>query len=123
MQRRKNESTFDSSSQSQNIKIKLSSFSVLSVEKAAIDLTLTLNKIGLMYLGPIPLPNSTTELTVNRSPHVNGKARDKLRLVKHSRVLVLLNASSSEIDAISSINIASGVGVEINILGNKESMS
>jgi ribosomal protein S10 len=43
-----------------------------------------------------------------------------MKLVKHHRMIILLDAYASQIEEISSINIASGVGIEIQIMNAKK---
>jgi small subunit ribosomal protein S10 len=116
----KESTRLDASQPSQNIKIKLSSFSSTVVDKAAADLVVALKRVNATVLGAIPLPNATTFFTVNRSPHVDGSSREKMKLVKHHRMIILLDAYASQIEEISSINIASGVGIEIQIMNAKK---
>ncbi|MBL0726017.1 MAG: 30S ribosomal protein S10 [Alphaproteobacteria bacterium] len=111
-------SAFDQ--KSQNVKIRLSSFASSILDKATMDLVIALRKVSAMVVGPIPLPNSIVTMPVNRSPHVDGQSKEKMRIVRHYRMLIILNATSAEIDAISSINIASGVGIEIQVTARKK---
>ena len=106
---------FDFGQNSQKVTIKLSSFSTGALDEAVSNLVLCLRKVSAMIVGPIPLPNRKSSIVVNRSPHVDGKSKDKMGIIKHYRMIILLDATSTEIDAISSVSIASGVGVEIQI--------
>jgi ribosomal protein S10 len=56
----KESTRLDASQPSQNIKIKLSSFSSTVVDKAAADLVVALKRVNATVLGAIPLPNATT---------------------------------------------------------------
>ena len=104
----------------QNVKIRLSSFTSSVLDKSTIDLVSALRKVNAMFVGPIPLPNSIITMPVNRSPHVDGQSKEKMRIVKHYRMIIILNATSAEVDAISSINISSGVGIEIQVISKKK---
>ena len=107
------------SDQPQNIKIKLSSFTASALDKSSADVVSALRKVGAMIVGPIPMPNASVSFSLNKSPHVNGKSKEKGKIVKHSRIIILLNATKVEIEAMSSINISSGVGVEIRVISKK----
>ena len=76
------------------------------------------NRNNVTIVGPICMPNKTYQFTVNRSPHVDAKARDRMSLVRHSRMIILLGANHTAIEAISSVNLASGVGIEIEVMNS-----
>lgn len=110
---------FNFEQKSQNVKIRLSSFTTDVLDSAVVHLVSSLKKVGAMIIGPVPLPNSASVFSVNRSPHIDGKSKERFRIVRHYRMLILLNATTTEVDAISSINIPSGVGVEIQVTARK----
>ncbi|MGH2644365.1 MAG: 30S ribosomal protein S10 [Chitinophagaceae bacterium] len=48
-----------------------------------------------------------------RSPHVNKKAREQFELCTHKRLLDIYTSSSRTVDALSKLDLPSGVDVEI----------
>ena len=70
------------------------------------------NKIAVVT-GPIPLPTHKKIFTVLRSPHVNKKAREQFQLCTHKRLLDIYTSSSRTVDALSKLDLPSGVDVEI----------
>ena len=48
-----------------------------------------------------------------RSPHVNKKSREQFQLATHKRLLDIYTSSSRTVDALSKLDLPSGVEVEI----------
>ncbi len=61
----------------------------------------------------IALPNTIQKYTVLKSPHVNKKAREQFQLCTHKRLLDIYTSSSRTVDALSKLDLPSGVDVEI----------
>jgi ribosomal protein S10 len=70
-------------------------------------------KKGAVVTGPIPLPTRTKIFTVLRSPHVNKKSREQFQLATHKRLLDIYTSTSRTVDALSKLDLPSGVEVEI----------
>ena len=98
---------------SQKIRIKLKSYDFNLVDKSAEKIVKTVKMTGAVVSGPIPLPTHKKIYTVLRSPHVNKKAREQFQLCTHKRLLDIYTSSSRTIDALSKLDLPSGVEVEI----------
>ena len=99
---------------SQRIRIKLQSYDHNLVDKSAEKIVKTVRSTGAVVTGPIPLPTRKKIFTVLRSPHVNKKSREQFQLATHKRLLDIYTSSSSRtVDALSKLDLPSGVEVEI----------
>jgi small subunit ribosomal protein S10 len=98
---------------SQRIRIKLQSYDHNLVDKSAEKIVKTVRSTGAVVTGPIPLPTHKKIFTVLRSPHVNKKAREQFQLSTHKRLLDIYTSSSRTVDALSKLDLPSGVEVEI----------
>jgi small subunit ribosomal protein S10 len=98
---------------SQRIRIKLQSYDHNLVDKSAEKIVKTVRTTGAVVTGPIPLPTQKKVFTVLRSPHVNKKAREQFQLHTHKRLLDIYTSSSRTVDALSKLDLPSGVEVEI----------
>ena len=98
---------------SQRIRIKLQSYDHNLVDKSAEKIVKTVRSTGAVVTGPIPLPTHKKIFTVLRSPHVNKKAREQFQLCTHKRLLDIYTSSSRTVDALSKLDLPSGVEVEI----------
>lgn len=98
---------------SQRIRIKLQSYDHSLVDKSAEKIVKTVRGTGAVVTGPIPLPTHKKIFTVLRSPHVNKKSREQFQLATHKRLLDIYTSSSRTVDALSKLDLPSGVEVEI----------
>ncbi|PZX64765.1 SSU ribosomal protein S10P [Hydrotalea sandarakina] len=98
---------------SQRIRIKLQSYDHNLVDKSAEKIVKTVRSTGAVVTGPIPLPTHKRIFTVLRSPHVNKKSREQFQLCTHKRLLDIYTSSSRTVDALSKLDLPSGVEVEI----------
>ncbi len=98
------------------IRIKLKSFDHNLVDKSAEKIVKTVKSTGAVVNGPIPLPTNKKIFTVLRSPHVNKKAREQFELNAHKRLMELYSSSSKTIEALSKLELPSGVEVEIKLI-------
>lgn len=98
---------------SQRIRIKLKSYDHNLVDKSAEKIVKTVRNTGAVVSGPVPLPTQKKIFTVLRSPHVNKKSREQFQLATHNRMLDIYTTSSRTVDALSKLDLPSGVEVEI----------
>ena len=98
---------------SQRIRIKLKSYDYNLVDKSAEKIVKTVKATNAVVSGPIPLPTEKKIFTVLRSPHVNKKAREQFQLCTHKRLLDIYTSTSRTVDALSKLDLPSGVDVEI----------
>jgi small subunit ribosomal protein S10 len=98
---------------SQRIRIKLQSYDHNLVDKSAEKIVKTVRSTGAVITGPIPLPTQKRIFTVLKSPHVNKKSREQFQLSTHKRLLDIYTSSSRTVDALSKLDLPSGVDVEI----------
>jgi small subunit ribosomal protein S10 len=99
----------------QKIRIKLKSYDHHLVDKSAEKIVKTVKSTGAVVSGPIPLPTNKRIYTVLRSPHVNKKAREQFQLCTYKRLLDIYSSSPKTIDALSKLELPSGVEVEIKV--------
>ena len=95
------------------IRIKLKSYDHNLVDKSAEKIVKTVKITGAVVSGPIPLPTHKNIYTVLKSPHVNKKAREQFQLCSHKRLMDIYNSTSKTVDALMSLELPSGVEVEI----------
>ena len=100
---------------SQKIRIKLKSYDHNLVDKSAEKIVKTVKATGAVVSGPIPLPTHKRIYTVLKSPHVNKKAREQFELCSYKRLLHIYSSSSKTVDGLMSLELPSGVDVEIKV--------
>lgn len=66
-------------------------------------------------VGPIPLPTEIKRYTVNRSTFVHKDSREQFELRVHKRLVDILNPNQKIIEALTNLNLPSGVDIEIKM--------
>ena len=67
-------------------------------------------------LGPVPLPTEIKKYTVNRSSFVYKNAREQFEMRVHKRLIDILNPSPRIIEALTNLNLPSGVNIDVKML-------
>jgi len=101
--------------QTQTIRIRLKGYDHRLLDQASGDIISTAKRTGARVRGPIPLPTWIERFVVNRGPHVDKKSRDQFEIRTHRRLLDILEPTPQTIDALSKIDLAAGVDVEIRV--------
>ncbi len=97
------------------IRIRLRAFDHQLLEKSTSDIVDTARRTGAKVAGPIPLPSSIRRYTVLRGPHVDKKSREQFEVRTHRRLVDILDPTPQTVDALSQLDLASGVDVEIKL--------
>ncbi len=100
---------------SQKIRIKLKSYDHMLLDKSSEHIVKAAKTSGAVVCGPIPLPTHKRIFTVNRSTFVNKKSREQFELSSYKRLIDIYNASKQTVDALTKLEIASGVEVSIQM--------
>jgi len=99
----------------EKIRVRLKAFDHRILDQATSEIVNTAKRTGATVKGPIPLPTHIEKYTVIRSPHVNKKSREQFEIREHKRILDILESNPQTIDALSKLDLAAGVDVEIKI--------
>ena len=99
--------------QGQTIRIRLKAFDYRVLDSSTSEIVNTAKRTGARVRGPIPLPNKIEKFTVLRGPHIDKKSREQFQLATHKRLLDIYTSSSRTVDALSKLDLPSGVEVEI----------
>lgn len=66
--------------------------------------------------GPVPLPTDIRKYTVNRSSFVHKDAREQYEIRTHKRLLDIVSPSQQVIEALSNMNLPSGVNIDVKMI-------
>src|SRR5687768_7523491 len=97
----------------QNIRIRLKAFDHRVLDASTREIVSTAKRTGAQVRGPIPLPTRIEKFTVNRSPHIDKKAREQFEIRTHKRLLDIVDPTPQTVDALMKLDLAAGVDVEI----------
>ena len=97
------------------IRIKLKGFEHKSVDLACAKIIETVKRTGGEVSGPVPLPTEVEKITILRAVHKYKDSREQFEKRTHKRLIVINNPSKETIDAITHLDIPSGVDVQVNL--------
>ena len=97
------------------IRIKIRAYDNRIIDQATKTIIDTAMRNDAKVAGPVPLPTEKARFTVNRSTFVHKNAREQYEMRVHKRLIDILGASPKCIDALMSLNLPSGVDVEIKM--------
>ncbi len=99
----------------QQLKIKLRGYDHKVVDACAKQIIDTALRQGAVVHGPIPLPTEIRRYTVNRSTFVHKDSREQFETRMHKRLIIIPDPSPQIIEALTTLNLAAGVDIEIKI--------
>ena len=98
---------------SQKIRIKLMSYDTEMLDQAAAKIIETMQKSGAKISGPIPLPTKIEKVTILRAVHKYKDSREQFEMRTHKRLIVISNPSKDTIEALTRLDLPSGVEISI----------
>ena len=72
-------------------------------------------RFGATVSGPIPLPTEIKKYTVNRSSFVYKDAREQFEMRVHKRLIDILNPDAKVVEALTNLNLPSGVNIDVKM--------
>ena len=99
-----------------NVKIRLKAYEHRTLDIAAEKIVQTANEHGAKkVVGPVPLPTEKEVVTILRSVHVNKDSREQFESRTHKRLIEIVGPTPETIDALSRLELPSGVDIEIKL--------
>ena len=95
------------------IRINLKAYDHRSIDLAAGKIVETVKRTGGEISGPIPLPTEVEKVTVLRAVHGYKDAREQFEMRTHKRLIDIKNPSKETIEALSHLDLPSGVAISI----------
>ena len=99
----------------QKVRIKIKSFDHRLADQAVKKIIDAVERTGAIVVGPVPLPTHIEKFCVIRSPNIDKDSREQFEIRTHRRVIDVLQPSSKTIDALSQLDLASGVEIDIKL--------
>lgn len=97
------------------IRIKLKSFDHRILDQSALQIADTVERTGAQIAGPIPLPTRIEKFCVIRSPFIDKDSREQFEIRTHKRLIDIITPTSKTIEALTRLNLPSGVDIEIKL--------
>ena len=95
------------------VRIKLKAYDHRVLDAAAIKIVDTVKRTGGEISAPVPLPTKIQKITVLRAVHNYKDAREQFEMRTHKRLIDIKDPSKDTMDALTHLDIPSGVDIEI----------
>lgn len=99
----------------QKIRIKLKGFDHKVLDQSAVQIVEAIERTGAVVVGPVPLPTHIKKFCVIRSPFIDKDSQEQFEIRTHVRLIDIVETTSKTIDALTSLNLPSGVNIDIKI--------
>jgi small subunit ribosomal protein S10 len=99
----------------QKIRIRLKAYDHRILDQSARQIVETAERMGAQVAGPVPLPTAIEKFCVIRGPHVDKDSREQFEIRTHKRLIDIVEPTSKTVSALMSLNLPSGVDIEIKI--------
>lgn len=97
------------------VRIKLKAFEHKSLDNACAKIVETVKRTGGEVSGPIPLPTDIEKITILRAVHKYKDSREQFEKRTHKRLIDINNPSKETIEALTHLDIPSGVDIQIKL--------
>jgi small subunit ribosomal protein S10 len=100
---------------SQKVRVKVKGFDHRLVDQAVRQIIEAVESSGGIVVGPVPLPTRIEKYCVTRSPNIDKDSREQFEIRTHKRLIDIQQPTPKAIDALTQINVASGVEIDIKL--------
>ena len=97
------------------IRIRLKSFDHKILDTSAEKIVAAAKKSGAQVVGPVPLPTEKEIYTILRAVHKYKDSREQFEKRTHKRLIDINNPSKETIEALTHLDIPSGVDIQIKL--------
>ena len=97
------------------VRINLKAYDHRLLDIAAGKIVETVKRLGGKVSGPIPLPTEVEKVTVLRAVHKYKDSREQFESRTHKRLIDILEPSKEVVDALTHLDIPSGVDIDIKL--------
>jgi len=99
----------------QKIRIKLKGYDHKILDQSAEQIVSAVEATGAVVSGPVPLPTHIQKFSVIRSPFIDKDSQEQFEIRTHKRLIYIIETTSKTIDALTSLSLPSGVGIDIKL--------
>ncbi|NLL44361.1 MAG: 30S ribosomal protein S10 [Mollicutes bacterium] len=97
----------------ERVRIKLKAYEHRILDNACAKIVETVKRTGGEISGPIPLPTEIEKITILRAVHKYKDSREQFEKRTHKRLIDIINPSKETIEALTHLEIPSGVDIQI----------
>ena len=97
------------------VRIKLKAFEHKSLDTACAKIVETVKRTGGEVSGPVPLPTEIEKITILRAVHKYKDSREQFEKRTHKRLIDIANPTKETVEALTHLDIPSGVDIQIKL--------
>jgi small subunit ribosomal protein S10 len=99
----------------QKLRLRVAAYENKILDSSTKQIVDTALRYGAVVRGPIPLPTNIKKYTVNRGAFVHKNAREQFEMRVHRRMIDIMNPSQKIVEALTNLNLPSGVNVDVKM--------
>ena len=100
---------------SQKVRVKVKGYDHRLVDLSVRQIVEAVERTGGVIVGPVPLPTSIEKFCVTRSANIDKDSMEQFEIRTHKRLIDILEPTPKTIDALTQVNLASGVEIDIKL--------
>ena len=97
------------------VRIRLKAYDHRVLDNAATKIVETIKRSGGEISGPVPLPTEIEKVTILRAVFKDKDSREQFERRTHKRLIDINNPSKETIEALTHLDIPSGVDIQIKL--------
>lgn len=98
------------------VRIRLKAYDHRLLDAACARIVDTVKRVGGEVSGPVPLPTEIDKITVLKAVHKYKDSREQFEMRTHKRLIDVKNPSKEVMDALTRVDVPSGVEIEIKTI-------
>ena len=99
----------------EKVRIRLKAYDHRVLDQAASKIVDTVKRTGGVVSGPVPLPTDIEKITILRAVHKYKDSREQFEMRTHNRLIDIDSPSKETVDALSHLDLPSGVDIQIKL--------
>jgi small subunit ribosomal protein S10 len=101
---------------SHRLRIRVRAYEHGVLDKSVKQIIDTAARYNATVVGPVPLPIDIKKYTVNRSAFIDKDSREQFEMRIHKRMIDILNPEPKVIEALTNIDLPSGVSIDVKMM-------
>lgn len=97
----------------EKIRIRMKAYDHKVLDNAVTKIVETIKRSGGEISGPVPLPTEIEKFTILRAVHKYKDSREQFEMRTHKRLIDVKNPNKEVIDALTHLELPSGVDIQI----------
>lgn len=99
-----------------SVRIRLKAYEHRNIDVACANIVKTVEQHGAKKIvGPVPLPTEKQVVTILRAVHKYKDSREQFEMRTHKRLIEILGPTAETMNALTKLDIPSGVEIEIKL--------